>query len=247
MWTLFDSEAKLWYYGNTFNNMSREVKEMKRTSEAQENDLIPGQKRHKTYSRLSKTMVWGIFVSLGIGLLSGVKVLIDIINTGVSTTSATTAIVPTVVITVVTVIVFGTLAVAFTCKADNEDFWGDEALPLAFISIFGGGLVALALCGLTYIASVPYSYVVHSSEDVVTEKMETLGYENVNVVEGSTAKKNAVESFTETESDVLSVYGNQVAYGEKNGKSYKVLIGFTSDKKMYVQQEAPVKSVNYAD
>lgn len=220
---------------------------MKRTSEAKENDLTPGQKRYRTYSRLSKTMVWGIFVSLGIGLLSGVKILIDIINTGVSTTSTEEAIAPTVAITVVTAIVFGTLAVVFLCKAENEDFWDESVFPLAFLSIFGGGLIALTLYGLTYIASVPYSSFVHSSEDVVAEKMEALGYENVNVVEGSTARINAVDSFKDTKSDVLSVYDNQVAYGEKNGKSYKVLIGFTSDKKMYVQQEAPVKSVNYAD
>lgn len=221
---------------------------MKRTSEAKENDLTPGQKRYRTYSRLSKTMVWGIFVSLGIGLLSGVKILIDIINTGVSTTSTTGAIAPTVAITVVTAIVFGILWVVFLYKADDdESFWDEAMLPLVFTSVFGGVFVGLALYGLTYLASVPYSSFVHSSEDVVAEKMEALGYENVNVVEGSKARINAVDSFTETESDVLSVYDNQVAYGEKNGKSYKVLIGFTSDKKMYVQQEAPVKSVNYAD
>lgn len=220
---------------------------MKRSSKAKEDDLTPGQKHYRKYRRLYKTMIWGIVVSLGIGLLFGVKILIDIINTGVSTASPSGAIVPTVVITVLTAIVFGSVAVAFRCEAENESFLEEAAFSLAFISVFGGAFGGFALYSLTYLASVPYSSFVHSSEDVVAEKMETLGYENVNVVEGYTARTNTVDSFTNTGSDVLSVYENQVAYGEKNGKSYKVLIGFTSDKKMYVQQEATVKSVNYAD
>lgn len=191
-------------------------------------------------------MLWFSIVPSLVGIALSIWVKIQHIDKGISLSdSSWTVGVEYVLAGIVVSLIIFLVTITVSWGTPHEDL-SYAILTLTLISIMVlsmGGWIAM---GLSAIGSAIYSNTVQSSEDVVNEKITSLGYENVDTISKSTLRADAIDGLTDEDNLRVSAYDRQISYADKDGKSYAILIGFDQDKSMFVQKAYPLADVSYA-